>query len=91
MRTQNNQSHIEIIGIATAEQACEICRINNDFIHALIMEDVFEFEPASPNTWEFTPHQLFILKRAARLYRDLSINAPGIALVLELLAEGTQR
>ena len=68
------------------EEACRICRIEIEFVHSLVMEGVFENIKREPETWYFDREGLAKLRKAARLHHDLKVNAPGIALILELLA-----
>lgn len=77
----------EVIGQVSIEEACQICHIEVEFFHALVDEGVFDISGEAPSLRDA---QLARLKKASRLYNDLGVNPPGIALVLELL-ERAQR
>jgi chaperone modulatory protein CbpM len=68
----------------------ELCRVSGASEEDLILwvsEGVFEPTGAGPQEWRFSGASLLRVRTAQRLARDLQINAPGIALVLELLDE----
>jgi chaperone modulatory protein CbpM len=75
----------ERIGEVSTEEACRICHIEIEFVHSLVMEGVFEVESDDPSSWRFNPNALADLRKATRLFHDLGVNPPGIALALELL------
>ncbi|MEM5296222.1 chaperone modulator CbpM [Burkholderia sp. JPY481] len=52
-----------------------------------VAEGVFEPKGAGPRDWRFSGASLCRARTAFRLARDLQINAPGIALALDLLDE----
>lgn len=52
-----------------------------------VYEGVFEPDGSQPQEWRFSGAALRRARTAQRLARDLQINAPGIALVLDLLDE----
>jgi chaperone modulatory protein CbpM len=52
-----------------------------------VAEGAFEPKGAAPQTWRFSGASLRRAHTAFRLARDLQINAPGIALALDLLDE----
>lgn len=56
-----------------------------EWIVTLVHEGVIEPLGAAPAEWRFEGLALQRTRRAARLARDLEINVPGVALVLELL------
>ena len=72
----------EVIGQVSIEEACRICHVEVEFFYALVDEGVFESNDEIINLRDA---QLARLKKASRLYHDLGVNPPGIALVLELL------
>lgn len=51
--------------------------------------DIGIIQPAgsSPDDWVFDTHMLGITRRALRLYRELEVDWPGIALALTLIEE----
>ncbi len=58
-----------------------------DFIQSLIDHDIISPVRSSQGEWLFEVHHLQRIKRALRLHRDLEVNLPGIAIVLDLLDE----
>jgi chaperone modulatory protein CbpM len=52
-----------------------------------VAEGAFEPKGAGPREWRFSGASLCRARTAFRLARDLQINAPGIALALDLLDE----
>ena len=53
----------------------------------LVEQGIVDPRGQTPARWRFRVSQLRRVRRAQRLQRDLGVNAPGIALVLELLDE----
>ncbi len=52
-----------------------------------VAEGAFEPKGEAPQEWRFSGASLRRVRTASRLARDLQINAPGIALALDLLDE----
>ena len=63
------------------------CRCSVELIVALVHEGVIEPQGEAQHDWRFDAGALQQARRAVRLARDLEINPPGVALVLELLDE----
>lgn len=61
------------------------CRASSDQLIALVEEGVLEPAGTDPQDWRFSGRSLRRARTALRLSRDLQINAPGVALALELL------
>lgn len=66
--------------------ACELCAVERSFFYALVEEGVF-IEAVEIDELNHRDFARFC--KAARLFNDLGVNPPGIALVLQLLAERT--
>lgn len=70
----------------TLEEVCNICRISPEFI-----DDLIEYEIINPHQLKLKPvfnvNHLQRIKATLRLQRDLELNLPGIAIVLDLLDE----
>jgi chaperone modulatory protein CbpM len=65
------------------EQLCDLCAVGRTRILELVEEGVIE--PTSPGDVRFAGASLRRARVALRLQRDFAINAPGVALVLDLL------
>lgn len=68
-------------------ELCEICGVSSDIITKLIEYEIIQPRGNRPEEWEFDLNHLQRAKVAIRLQRDLEVNMPGIALVLDLLDE----
>lgn len=64
------------------DQLCTLCAVERWQVLELVEEGVLE---ASPGQLRFSGLSLRRLRVATRLQRDLGINAPGVALVMDLL------
>lgn len=73
--------HLTSVSVALA---CELCAVERSFFYALVEEGVFmeTFHEDELNQQDFAR-----FCRAARLFNDLGVNPPGIALVFQLLAD----
>lgn len=72
----------------SVEELSRGCAIQSDFILQLIEHGVIAPESGSaPDRWRFTSTQVRHASVAWRLQRDLGVNLPGAALVLQLLDE----
>jgi chaperone modulatory protein CbpM len=71
----------------TLFELCQACRAAEDYVQAWVVEGVLEPAGDSPQTWRFSGESLRRAQLALRLTRDLEINAPGVALALDLLDE----
>lgn len=68
----------------------ELCRAGNAseaHIELWVGEGVLQPSGASPEEWRFSGQALRRVRVATRLSRDLDVNPPGVALVLDLLDE----
>lgn len=63
------------------------CRAAEEQVHVWVVEGVLQPIGDSPPEWRFTGPALRRARLAATLTRDLEINAPGIALALDLMDE----
>lgn len=71
----------------TLVELCQACDAEEELVVAWVREGVFEPSGESPPDWRFSGACLRRARMARRLARDLDINPPGVALVLELLDE----
>ncbi|WP_457573452.1 chaperone modulator CbpM [Desulfolithobacter sp.] len=66
---------------------CRICNVNAEFIHDMVEEGVITPMGRTPRQWRFGGTEIRRVQVTLRLQRDLRINLPGCALVLDLLEE----
>lgn len=74
----------------TFTELCRRYQVRDDFVAELIAYGVLEPTGAAQEEWHFSIEQARRVQVARRLHRDLGVNLPGIALVLDLLDELTQ-
>ncbi len=80
----------DIVGDATVytfEELCITCRVEGDWIAAAAEHGIVAPAGATRSEWVFPATSVVRIARAKRLERDLGLNVPGVALVLELLNE----
>ena len=73
--------------MCTLEQLCLSCNVAADWIVELVEHGVIEPVGQTKIDWQFTRLSIVRVAKAKRLERDLELNAPGVALVLDLLDE----
>lgn len=71
----------------TLLELCTLGQTSAEWIIELVEEGVLEPEGIEIGEWRFGADALKRLQAVQRLQRDLRINLPGAALVLELLEE----
>ena len=71
----------------TLVELCRACRAEEQLIHVWVVEGVLTPIGESPAQWRFTGPALRRAKLALTLTRELEINAPGVALALDLMDE----
>jgi chaperone modulatory protein CbpM len=74
-------------GSYTLIEVCRVSGLDHEHLSLFIAHGVVETSGPRPDDWRFNDHALLRLKKAARLQRDLGIDAAGIALALDLLDE----
>jgi chaperone modulatory protein CbpM len=72
----------EVISDVSLGDACQLCHVELEFVHALIEEGALEL---ADDQAVLDRSQFARLRKAVRLHRDLGVNPPGIALALELM------
>lgn len=77
----------DVIDSLTLSDLCRFCEANEAWVVELVEHGVIEPEGSSLQKWRFCGVSIARAKKARRLHRDLGINTPGIALVLDLLQE----
>lgn len=74
----------EEVELSLAE-LCRACRAQEEQVRVWVVEGVLEPVGGSPQEWRFTGTALRRARLALTLTRELEINAPGVALALELM------
>jgi len=69
----------------TLLELCRLCDANARHIAEIVEEGIIDPAGASPTRWRFTGLMMRRVQVVLRLERDLDINLPGAALVIELL------
>lgn len=71
----------------TLEDLCQTCNVDAEWIVALVDHGMIEPAGQSRLDWQFESVSVIRVAKAKRLERDLNLNPPGVALVLDLLDE----
>jgi chaperone modulatory protein CbpM len=79
-----NEVHMTIVELSHAS------RTPQELIMSWVSEGVLSPAGSSPEDWRFSGDSLKRAKTAAHLTHDLELNAPGVALALQLLDEIAQ-
>lgn len=66
---------------------CRMCNIPAEIVHDMIDEGLIQPRGNEPLKWRFTAIEIRKVQTTIRLQRDLRVNLPGCALVLDLLEE----
>lgn len=78
---------VEASEVCTLEELCRACHVEADWIAELVAQGALEPVGRTQAEWHFTKISLVRVAKARRLERDLDLNPPGLALVLDLLDE----
>ena len=73
--------------LLSLRELCRLCGVNAENIIAMVDEGVVEPQGTHPGEWRFRGMSVRRVQIALRLQRDLGLNLPGAALVLDLLEE----
>ncbi|OGV76952.1 MAG: MerR family transcriptional regulator [Methylotenera sp. RIFCSPLOWO2_02_FULL_45_14] len=74
----------------TITELCHATNAEEEHVIAWVHEGILNPAGNSPDDWRFSEDSLRRAGQALRLSRDLEINTPGVAMVLELLDEITR-
>jgi chaperone modulatory protein CbpM len=74
----------------TLDELCQACLASEEYVIAWVFEGALEPVGETPQEWRFTGPALRRARLALSLTRDLEVNAPGVALALDLLDEIAQ-
>ncbi len=87
-------NHLATIGIVVEEHVaftftamCQASGADALQLQALVEEGLLQPTGGGPDDWQFSGSSLARARKALRLARDLDLSLPGVALVLDLLAE----
>ena len=81
------QGQSELLGSLTAVELCRFCNANEARVIELVEYGVLDPRGTSFDEWHFHGINIAKAKKARRLQRDLGVNTPGIAMVLDLSEE----
>ncbi len=73
--------------LCSLAELCRLCGVTAEHIHDMIDEGLIIPRGTSPLSWRFSLCEIRRVQTALRLQRDLRVNLPGCALVLDLLDE----
>jgi len=68
-------------------ELCNLCGITAEMAREMINEGLLSPQGTSPRQWHFSYVEVHRVQTAVRLQRDLRVNLPGCALILDLLEE----
>jgi len=68
-------------------ELCHTTNADSELVIAWVYEGILTPQGNTPEDWRFSGDALQRAKKALVLARDLEINAPGVAMVLDLLDE----
>ena len=68
-------------------ELCRACRAQEEQVRVWVVEGVLTPIGEAPNEWRFAGASLRRARLALTLTRELEINAPGVALALDLMDE----
>lgn len=71
----------------TLAELARACRAAEEEVHVWVVEGVLQPSGSSPPEWRFTGASLRRARLAVTLTREMEINAPGVALALDLMDE----
>jgi chaperone modulatory protein CbpM len=71
----------------TVDELCLACNVDADWITELVEHGVLEPIGKVSADWRFASLSIVRIAKAKRLERDLNLNPPGVAVVLDLLDE----
>lgn len=69
------------------DELCRLCRVSSEEVIELVEEGVLIPQGSTVSDWYFDYLAVKRLQTAIRLQRELNVNLPGVALVLDLLDE----
>ena len=71
----------------TVNELCEMCRISREEVIGMVEEGIIDPLGNSRQEWRFQGYDIKKIQVVLRLQRDLGVNLPGAAVILDLLDE----
>lgn len=71
----------------TTRELCEEMHLSRQTLIELVEYGIVEPQGGDPDSWRFDPHWVCVTRRAVRLHRDLGIDWPGVAVIVDLIAQ----
>jgi chaperone modulatory protein CbpM len=71
----------------TFDELCELCRVSREEINEMVEEGIISPRGPSRKNWLFHGYDVKRVQIALRLQRDLQVNLPGVAVIIDLLEE----
>ena len=78
---------VDAATLCTVDELCLACNVDANWIAELVVHGVIEPIGQASADWRFTSLTILRIAKARRLERDLNLNPPGVAIVLDLLDE----
>ncbi len=78
---------IEEEGELSLAELSQACRVNAEWVMALVAEGILEPLNSGAHHWRFRAGSVYRARTVQRLQRDLGVNMAGAALALELIEE----
>ncbi|HEY7547912.1 MAG TPA: chaperone modulator CbpM [Hyphomicrobiaceae bacterium] len=76
---------IDRANMCTLDDLCLSCKVDPDWVAALVEYGVIEPVGQARSVWQFATLSIVRVAKAKRLERDFGLNLPGVALALDLL------
>lgn len=73
--------------VFSLHQICRYCDLESEQVVELVAEGIVDPAGDRPVNWRFNGYMLKRVQIATRLQRDLEINLPGVAVIIDLLNE----
>lgn len=77
----------EVLFTLEFEELCECARLPRSTLLEIIEVGIVEPQERRGETWLFAAESVIVVRRAARLQRELELDWPAIALTMSLLDE----
>jgi chaperone modulatory protein CbpM len=78
---------VDVADVCTIDELCVACNVDANWVADLVEHGVIEPTGRAGTGWQFTSLTIVRIAKAKRLERDLNLNPPALAVVLDLLDE----